>query len=444
MLWLGKPAIYWWDEARLSLNALEMMHPANPLIVTYKGQADLWNTKPPLSIWLSALSMRLFGINELALRLPSALAAIGTTIAVFVFTKRVSNRRTAYLAALILLGTGGFDEVHVTRTADFDSLLVLFTTLTTFSLFFAFDSKKFYPSAAYFAGGLMTKGVAGLMMAPGYALYAAIYRKDIRPTVLPGLAAVGVVLLFYFSREIAEPGYLHAVWLQDVARFHQPADGHRGSALYYLFRLFWPWQILFHLKWTEVPYLASAFPWSWIALLAMLRPARPAIYLFCCLGAFLLAISVAATHLAWYVAPAYPLIAVLTALGVDRTAEILGNRFVFPFFAAVGVACICLNIWKTARELETLTTSRAQRQANQLRDLPRAATIALVPDLVWRAPAARAGRIVGTEPYFGPLEFYIRQRPRGAIALVCGAEGFRVDGGRAKPDSCDARGAVTK
>lgn len=130
------PPVYWWDEARVALNALEMMTTANPLVVTYNGEADLWNTKPPLAIWLSALSMRLFGVHELALRLPALLAAMATVLAVFAFTHRVSSSRAiAWVAAMFLLGTGGYVEVHVARTADFDALLIMFVTLATFSLF---------------------------------------------------------------------------------------------------------------------------------------------------------------------------------------------------------------------------------------------------------------------------------------------------------------------
>src|SRR3982751_6695130 len=94
---VGTPAVYWWDEARIAINSLEMMrHPG--LIVTFHGAPDLWNTKPPLSTWLSALSMALFGVNEWALRLPSVLAAIGTIVAVFAFTRRIADRLTAYLS----------------------------------------------------------------------------------------------------------------------------------------------------------------------------------------------------------------------------------------------------------------------------------------------------------------------------------------------------------
>src|SRR6185295_17365300 len=96
---LGQHPVYWWDEARVALNSLEMLnHPG--LVVRYDGAPELWNTKPPLAIWLNALSLTLFGVNEWALRLPAALAGIGTVLAVYNFTNRLSGKFTGLLAAL--------------------------------------------------------------------------------------------------------------------------------------------------------------------------------------------------------------------------------------------------------------------------------------------------------------------------------------------------------
>jgi 4-amino-4-deoxy-L-arabinose transferase-like glycosyltransferase len=334
---LGDPAIYWWDEARVAINSLEMMrHPG--LVVTYNGAADLWNTKPPLAIWLNALSMRLFGVNEWALRLPSALAAIGTVVATFRFAERISDRRAGILAALMLLGMGGYVEVHVARTADFDALLVLFSTLATFSLFFALQTKRFWPTAAWGAAAVMTKGVAGAMMAPGFVLYALLTRQDVRRAILPALAALGGVALFYAVRELVQPGYLAAVLQSDIMRYGFAAEGNGGPRTAYLMSLFRPWQLdLAVPAWSKPLYTASAFPWSLVALAALWRPSRAALYLWCCLGSFLLVVSLAATRLGWYIAPAFPLIAVLAALGARRW---------FWLALPIAIGCIGFNVWK--------------------------------------------------------------------------------------------------
>ena len=65
-----------WDELRLAVNALEMTIRGFGLVTTYGFRPDLWNTKPPLLIWLQAGAMDVFGPDEWALRLPSLVAAL--------------------------------------------------------------------------------------------------------------------------------------------------------------------------------------------------------------------------------------------------------------------------------------------------------------------------------------------------------------------------------
>ncbi|UOQ78563.1 hypothetical protein MUN84_08455 [Hymenobacter sp. 5516J-16] len=63
--------IYLWDESRVAVNAAEMALNNNWLVAHFEGQPDLWNTKPPLLLWLQVLSIKLFGFNEVAIRLPT-------------------------------------------------------------------------------------------------------------------------------------------------------------------------------------------------------------------------------------------------------------------------------------------------------------------------------------------------------------------------------------
>src|SRR5688572_30787675 len=68
-----------WDEARNANNALQIIQHGHWLVPYYENAPDMWNTKPPLLIWIQALLIKLFGINEIAIRLPSAIAATLTS-----------------------------------------------------------------------------------------------------------------------------------------------------------------------------------------------------------------------------------------------------------------------------------------------------------------------------------------------------------------------------
>ncbi len=58
--------------------------------------------KPPLAIWLSALSFHLFGVNEFAARLPVALAAAAIVFLTYGFGARYFDRRAGLFAGAMV------------------------------------------------------------------------------------------------------------------------------------------------------------------------------------------------------------------------------------------------------------------------------------------------------------------------------------------------------
>src|SRR5687768_3121088 len=72
-----------WDESMFAMNTFEMIHNDEWFLPLYNGTADLWNSKPPLFLVTQMLSVKLLGYNELALRLPSAIATTLILISLF-------------------------------------------------------------------------------------------------------------------------------------------------------------------------------------------------------------------------------------------------------------------------------------------------------------------------------------------------------------------------
>jgi 4-amino-4-deoxy-L-arabinose transferase-like glycosyltransferase len=320
-----------WDESRLANNAIEMHRDGLGLVTSYLGHPDLWNTKPPLLVWLMTMSISLFGPSEWAIRLPSTIAALATSGLVYWFCRSAAGSRGAGIAgALVLLTTYGFVAPHVARTGDYDALLILFATALVICCYRILDALRRGDRASSLLlacaslalmGAIMTKGVAGLMVLPGIALASlpggALIKavRDWRVWLalcVPVLAAA----TFYFVRESASPGYLEAVWANEMGgRFLTALEGHQKPAAFYAIQLLAPPS-------TDASnlYLASAFPWSWLALILVPLAARDArfapvlTYLATVLVVFMLVISAAQTKISWYVAPAYPLIACLIGI----------------------------------------------------------------------------------------------------------------------------------
>ena len=244
--YLGSQAIRLFDEARLANNAYEMYHSGLSIVTTYGGKPDMCNTKPPLLIWLQVLSMKVAGINETGLRLPSAFAAFFTCILLLLLGWRYMKEFwVGFIWVFVLITSMGYfdvDHLHCIRSCDYDALLTFFLTWAaiTFFLFFETTKKKhiyfFFVSMAL---AVLTKSAAALMVLPGFFIYTVIKKK-----VLLLLKSkdfyIGMFLFllltgsYYFLREIYNPGYLTAVWKNEFGgRFLGILDGHSHSFWFY-------------------------------------------------------------------------------------------------------------------------------------------------------------------------------------------------------------------
>jgi 4-amino-4-deoxy-L-arabinose transferase-like glycosyltransferase len=332
VLWsqISHPGIYLWDESRQAVNAIEMLIYGDPLITHFNGKPDLWNTKPPILIWLMAGSISLFGPNVVAIRLPSALAALGTILVLVRFCfGYLGDWRKACLSGFILTTSVGFIGCHVAATADYDALLVLWETLYCF-LFFGYlkdENKhwKLYLSAMCLCGALLTKGIAGGLCLPGLVIYALWKRKLLMLVKQPRLygalfVVIAVIVGYYLLREQANTGYLQSVFTNEVGgRFTAQVEKHGGSITKYLYLL---------TKLQFVPWVYALPLCLWIGLFS--RDARiREVIAFCvvCSSAFLVVISLAQTKLTWYDAPAIPFLAIVVASGLVDMRDLLSERF---------------------------------------------------------------------------------------------------------------------
>jgi 4-amino-4-deoxy-L-arabinose transferase-like glycosyltransferase len=422
---LGALPIYVWDEARVAVNALEMLESGRLLVTTYDGVPDLWNTKPPFAIWAEVASMRLFGVTEFALRLPSAAAALLTCLIAYAFTASVTKSRVAGLiAALVLMSCPGYAGIHVARTADYDALLTLFTTATALALWRAVE-RNGPPSATWMlltgvaiALAILTKGVAGLLVLPGLAIYVIATGRAlplIRSPVawIAALIAVGVPSVFYGLREVADPGYLKAVAQNELgARFTQTIAGGRSRPwFYYLLNMALP---------PLLPLSASAFPWSlavpfaaWSALGSQERRTRSAA-LMCAVagGTFLIVISAAATRVAWYAAPLFPFIAVLIGMAAHRVG--LEGPGLARGVRAAGALAAAMVLLASLLSVSTRNDALA-RLAMKDPDTRTAAFARIILTAVNNGPIViiRDGHgVLNGRPYTGPEDFYAKVAQR--------------------------------
>src|SRR5437868_809201 len=97
---LGAPSLWDLDEGRNATAALAMRESGDLVVPTFNGQLRV--DKPALLYWLQVAAYHLFGVNEFAARLPSALAALLTLLLTYELGRRLFSATTGLLGAVIL------------------------------------------------------------------------------------------------------------------------------------------------------------------------------------------------------------------------------------------------------------------------------------------------------------------------------------------------------
>lgn len=94
---IGGVRLFDWDEINFAESAREMVLTDDWFNVQINFES-FWE-KPPLFIWMQALSMKLFGVNEFAARFPNAIMGIITLLVLFHIGKSTKDTRFGILWA---------------------------------------------------------------------------------------------------------------------------------------------------------------------------------------------------------------------------------------------------------------------------------------------------------------------------------------------------------
>ncbi len=128
---LGVAPLFDLDEGAFSEATREMLV-GGDYITTYLN-GELRFDKPILIYWLQLLSIKIFGINEFAFRLPSAIAGTLWALATFRFTTKFFNEKVAFFATLLMVSSLQINLIAKASIAD--ALLNLFIALSMFAIY---------------------------------------------------------------------------------------------------------------------------------------------------------------------------------------------------------------------------------------------------------------------------------------------------------------------
>jgi 4-amino-4-deoxy-L-arabinose transferase-like glycosyltransferase len=317
-----------WDESRLATNAYEMYKSNDLIVTTFQGRAESVSTKPPLMVWSQFLCMKLLGVSELSVRLPSALAAIAIMLWTTFFFGRIGiNRIAGILFSVMLLSSPGFNGEHGMRFGDRDTMLSFFILLqvTAFYLFSKADRKNSYQFYLVFimgvVGAVLTKGVAGLFLTPIFVFWAFRFKSwqsfSVSKLIIPIISGLLIIASYYVLREFKDPGYLKSVYHNELfGRYFGDIENHVQPWDYYL-KLF-PSQTN-HWLFLIVPITIIGFS------LASSENRELTLFLITAVTFYFAVIQFSSNKIFWYSMPIFPILYAFTTILFVITVRKLGD-----------------------------------------------------------------------------------------------------------------------
>lgn len=153
--------------------------------------------KPPASLWLMALSVRLFGLSSLSILLPQVLMGIGTVLVVNRTVRRTSGIGAGLLAGAAMALTPV--AVLMFRFNNPDALLVLLMTLGAWATVRAIQkgSIRWMALVGAFIGlAFLTKTLQAFLVVPFFGLaWVLCADTTVRRRLWGALAAVGTLVV---------------------------------------------------------------------------------------------------------------------------------------------------------------------------------------------------------------------------------------------------------
>lgn len=222
--------LHTWDERYHALVAKNIInHPfvptlyENPILpYDYKNWTanHIWLHKQPLSLWFMAASLYLFGINEIAVRIPSILLStigIGLT---YLIGNYFFNKKVGYLAAFFFSINGLIIELASGRVATdhIDIFFMFFIELAVvFSILYVQKQKMLFNLLAGLCLGaaLLSKSLVALIVIPIW-LFVVIDSKKFnqKEICIQLILLISICLMTYLPWQIYINTYfpLESAW----------------------------------------------------------------------------------------------------------------------------------------------------------------------------------------------------------------------------------------
>ena len=258
---LGDSYLFDWDEVNFAEAAREMLVTGEFSYVQINFK-PFWE-KPPLFIWMQALSMSVFGVNEFAARFPNAICGAFTLVALFNIGSKLVSTRFGLLWILVYVGS--LLPQFYFRSGIIDPWFNLFIFLGIHQLILATENeilnrKHLSISAILIGLAVMTKGPTafGLVGICAFIYFVTSFKKH-KWRLIDGLIYSGLVIAVGFSWFLLEIARGHGYVIEEAINYHirlfsENEAGHGQPFFYHPLVLLigcFPMSLLLIFSWTK-------------------------------------------------------------------------------------------------------------------------------------------------------------------------------------------------
>jgi len=301
------------DAAQYASISLEMLKSGEYLQVLDRQEDYL--DKPPLLFWLSAISMKLFGIGSCQYKLPSILFSLLGILSTYKLGKRLYSEEIGRHASWII--GSSLAMIMINNDIKTDTILVSSIAFSIWMMVSYLQTKEWkflVGSSVAIAAAMLTKGPIGLMM-PALAIGGHMLLKrqwkllfDWRWVVV--LLLVGIMLIpmcIGLYRQYGNDGLKFYFWTQSFGRITGENEWRNDTSPLFFTHVF----------------LWSLLPWTFLGIAGIISELKnfrkgisdknAELYLISGIVLVWIALSFSKFKLPHYIFVVYPLIAILTA-----------------------------------------------------------------------------------------------------------------------------------
>ena len=251
------PYLHLWDEAFHAVVAKNLMaHPLKPTLYEFHAIKlgtpswvgdHVWLHKQPLFLWQIAASFSLFGVNEFALRLPSALLYVLLIPIVYRTGYLLHSKHVGFVAAVFMTTLSySYQLISGAFMIDHNDVSFLFYVSLGIWAMLEYVRKPSWKWAVLMGAAVgcavLVKWLSAFIVFFGWVLWVVLSKKISRSTFLHGLAALGICLLVFIPWQLFAYVNYTDVFLREMAlnssHFWDVIEGHEEPWYYYVKNLY--------------------------------------------------------------------------------------------------------------------------------------------------------------------------------------------------------------